>query len=325
MKAILKLIFLLAFISCSSARSFSLEMNKNGIDTTEIVNIGGVKQYISIKGKETSNPLLLYLHGGPGQSVMDKAEQITSRLQEKFIVVHWDQRGAGKTAELNKSSNELTIQLMQNDTEEIIQYLLKKFNRKKLYLVGHSWGSVLGFHIAQKSPNLLYAYVAISPPVNSLKSNRIALNLLKEHFKKGNNQKALKELSTVKIPNENLEQKIILYRWQTEFNGEKVTDEQVEQAMPFFIEWENNWGALSKQVDKINLSMKVPSLRCPIYFFVGKKDYQTNFSVTEHYFNVLKAPKKKLFWFMKSAHNVPHTEPDLMQKIIIEKILTETL
>ncbi|MEL7004679.1 MAG: alpha/beta hydrolase [Bacteroidota bacterium] len=320
-------LFALALTGTSSwsyGEGVNIQPANTAIDTVEMIRIGGIDQVISIKGDDSANPILLYLHGGPGQSVMKIADKLTGNLQKDFVVVHWDQRGSGKTLELSGLEKKPTLKLMQKDTEEVVQYLLKRFKKDQLYLVGHSWGTVLGFHMAQRHPELLKAFVVISPPVDSYKSSTIALKTLKKHFEKVGNKKALAQLSTVEVPAKNLKQSIIQYRWQTEYDGEKVTDEQVEQAMPFFKEWEKNWSPLTKEVFEINLFEQAPSLSCPIYFFVGRKDYQTNFSITERYYKKLKAQKKAIFWFDDAAHNVPSSNPELMQDLLINSILPET-
>lgn len=296
------------------------------IDTTETIDIGGIKQVISIKGKDAAKPLLLYLHGAgaSSSSVISKADLLTTKLQEHFVVVLWDQREFGKTFELNKSPQAITVKLRVDDTKEVVDYLLKKFGRKKLYLAGHSMGSVLGIHIADKYPELLYVLIAMSPPVNGVESQRIAIDNLKKHFKKIKNDRAVKELETIKLPTLDFEPSFIQYKWQTEFDGEKVTDQQWEEAKPLLKKALESSGAIYKEIYEMNFFKEFPSVKCPVYFFAGRKDFSTNSTLTEKYYKKLKAPKKRLFWFEKSAHNLPDAEPDLMQQIIINNILPDT-
>lgn len=318
--------FFLVFGSSLSLAIVGLSQN-SVIDTTETIEIGGIKQVISIKGKDSANPILLYLHGAgaSSSSVISKADQLSAKLQEHFVVVLWDQREFGKTFELNKSPQPSTVKLMVNDTKEVIDFLLKKFDRKILYLVGHSMGSALGIHIAQKYPELLSALIEISPPVNGLESQKLAIDNLKKHFKKINNAKAVKELSTIKLPTKDFEPLFIQYKWQTEFDGEKVTEEQWQEAIPILKKALQTSGKLYDEIYEMNFFKKFPIVKCPVYFFTGRKDFSTNSTLTEKYYRKVKAPKKGLFWFEKSAHNLPDSEPDLMQEIIIIKILPETL
>ncbi len=288
------------------------------IDSSGTIVIGGIKQFISIKGKDNSKPVLLFLHGGPGNSVMPYAEKFTHKLQDHFIVVQWDQREVGKTLALNKSPVSLTVELFENDTYQLIDSLLKRFNQSKLYLAGHSWGTVLGFYIAKNFPELLYAYIPICPMINQLESERIILEMMKEKGKKAANQKEIQELATVKVPFENGEQLYYHRKWLVHFNGSKT-----KLSKEHVLTWSSTWLPVFNEASKNNLIESTQTLRCPVYFFVGRKDYQTNSRITKSYYDQLIAPKKGLFWFEHSAHSVPTSEPGLLQDIIIEKILPE--
>ncbi|HKZ66540.1 MAG TPA: alpha/beta hydrolase [Chitinophagaceae bacterium] len=288
------------------------------IDKTEIITIGGIKQYVRIKGKDSSKPLLLFLHGGPGSSVLNKADHMTGKLQQHFVVVHWDQRETGETLRLNKSSQPLTLRLFYNDTHDLIDSLLKRFQQPKLYLAGYSWGSGLGFYIADKYPELLHAYIAINPVINTWESEKIALELLKERM----GRKAQKELAQVKIPFENAEQLYYHRKWLFRFDGQKFVSLTLPKS--FLLAWGVTWFNVWSESCAINLFESLPAISCPVYFFAGEKDYQTNHSITQEYFNKVSAPKKDLFLFADAGHGLPETDPGLFQDIIIDKILPET-
>jgi pimeloyl-ACP methyl ester carboxylesterase len=310
MKVRLLLIFLCLYQSVSGQLP---------VDSTGILEIGGIKQFISVKGKDNSRPLLLFLHGGPGGSVMSYSGKFTNKLQEHFIVVQWDQRETGKTLKLNSSPVPLTVTLFEDDTHELIDILLKKFHQPKLYLVAHSWGTVLGFHIASNHPELLYAYVPVGAMINQLESERIILDMMQEKAQRESNQEQIRELATIKIPFESGEQLYYHRKWLFHFNGSKT-----KLAKNYVLNWSSTWLALYNEASKSNLIETLPTLSCPLYFFAGRKDFQTNSSITEAYFNKLVAPTKRLFWFEQSAHAVPTSEPGLFQSILIEKILPET-
>ncbi len=298
-----------------------------GIDTTISQPIGGIEQIFKIKGEDSSKPILLYLHGAGNSnySLIDNAEKLTSKLQDHFVVVLWDQREFGKTLQKNKSTQTINVDLKVNDTKELIDYLRKTFNRKKLYLVGHSMGSVMGISIAHKYPDLLYALVEMSPPVSGVESQKIALNLLKAHFKKVNNQRAIQELKTVQTPTTDFEQQFIQYTWQCIYDGENITDAIREEVKPILKKITEETGELYNEIYRMDYFKLFPSLNCPVYFFTGRKDFSTNSTITEKYYKKVKAPKKALFWFEKSAHNLPDTEPELMQETIINKVFPTTI
>ena len=288
------------------------------IDANEIITIGGIKQYIRIKGKDDSKPILLFLHGGPGSSLLQKNDQITGKLQNHFVVVQWDQRETGETLRLNKSSQPLTLSLFYNDTHDLIDTLLKKFQKPKLYLAGYSWGSGLGFYIADKYPELLYAYIAISPVINQWRSETISLEMLKETMGK----KARSELSQVKIPFENAEQLYYHRKWLRKHEGQKFVSLSFRKS--FVQSWAVTWFDVWSRSCDINLFESLQTINCPVYFFAGEKDYNTNYSITREYFDKVSAPKKDLFLFADAGHGLPETHPGLFQDTIIDKIVPAT-
>ena len=305
--------FFLLFILLND-RSFC----QNPIDTDQIITIGGIKQYIRIKGKDDSKPILLFLHGGPGGSLLSKSDQMTGKLQQHFVVVQWDQRETGETLKLNKSPQPLTLSLFYNDTHDLIDTLLKKFQKPKLYLAGYSWGSGLGFYIADKYPELLYAYIAISPVIDQWRSDSISLAMLKGTMGKT----ARSELAQVKIPFENWEQLYYHRKWLLKQEGQKFVSLSFRKS--FVQAWAATWFDVFVQACNINLFESLQKINCPVYFFAGEKDYNTNHSITKEYFDIVSAPKKDLFLFAAAGHGLPETDPGLFQDIIIDKILPAT-
>ncbi len=288
------------------------------IDTTAIFNIGGIKQSVRIKGKDVAKPLILFLHGGPGGSLMQKIDKISGKLQQHFVVVHWDQRETGETLRLNKTTEPLTLQLFYNDTHDVIDTLLRRFQRSKLYLVGYSWGSGLGFYIADKYPELLYAYIPVSPLIDQWRSDSISLAMLKKEM--GNN--ARKELAHVKIPFENSEQLYYHRKWLLKHEGQKLVSLSLPKS--FVQSWAVTWLDVFSRACDVNRFQSMSIINCPVYFFAGGKDFLTNYSITQEYFNRVTAPKKDLFLFDNAGHELPETHSDGFQDIIIKMILTKT-
>ncbi len=293
------------------------------IDTTATISIGGIQQFMSIKGQNIDNPILLYLHGGPGAAVSSHSDKVTQQLEAHFVVVHWDQRGSGKTIEFNKPDASPAIEVMKQDAEELLSHLLTRFNRKQIVVLGNSWGTVLGFHLAEKFPKKVSAFIAVSPIVKHTKSQKMTLEVLQNHFKKNDNTKALEQLSTVKIPFENAEQMLILHRWETVYNGSEFPHEQYKQYLSYFEGWSSLWMPLYQQLYGIDLEKQVPMLECPVYILIGDKDLTTHHEITKAYFDVLKAPQKELFWLENVGHNIPGVAGDRMQEIVIENILND--
>jgi len=291
------------------------------IDTTETLTIGGIKQVIQLSGADRSKPLLLFITGGPGlPGIYPEDTTFTNQLQKHFVVIQWDQRNTGETLKLNPSPVKLTVNLYEKDTHELVSQLLAQYHRKKLFVMGWSWGTVLGFYMAGHYPELLYAYMAVSPVTNQFESETIALHMLQQKALKDDNKTAIRELSKVKIPFENNMQIYYDRKWLLASSGGDISD--TVSLKKYFAD--NAWVAdLFDTAAVNNLMITLPKINCPVYFFVGRKDYQTNYSVSEKYYNQLKAPKKQLFWFEKSGHLIPFSEPDLLQKDVIDEILPQ--
>jgi pimeloyl-ACP methyl ester carboxylesterase len=144
------------------------DLSAREIQGSEAIEIGGIKQWITYQGADDQAPVLLFLHGGPGNSMMSYADRFTKDLQKNFIVVLWDQRESGKTKELNNSPQALTVSLFISDAIEVIQFLTNRFSQEKIFVAGHSWGGYLGLRVAVARPELLKGYFAISPMINQL-------------------------------------------------------------------------------------------------------------------------------------------------------------
>lgn len=314
-KILLKLAFsTLLLLACS--QSFAQK-----IDVIEYINAGGIRQAVKIEGIDRKKPLFLFVTGGPGsEGIYPENKRYLDELKKHFTVVAWDQRNCGLTLKANKSRQKLTVKLYENDTYELVSALLKQFHQPKLFLMGWSWGTVLGFHMADKHPDLLYAYMTVSPAVNQWQSERLSLAELKQKAIRQNNIKAQKELAKVKIPFENGVQNYYDRKWLSLLNGESIGD--TTEFKKYFTE-NSEMIALFKEANYINLTKSLPKVNCPVYFFVGRNDHQTNYQISESYYKQLKAPQKGIFWFEKSGHLIPVTEPELMQTVMINKILPQ--
>lgn len=288
----------------------------------DTVNIGGIKQVIATKGVK-DGPLILFLHGGPGSSRMKQSDLFSTELQKKFLVVQWDQRESGKTLELNKTEGQISLNLMTRDTHDLIDTLLKRYHQKKVYLAGESWGTVLGFKMAQKYPELLYGYFAFSPVVDQIKSESLLLSKLQEDAKKKNNLIAKKELGKVKIPFSNSEQYYYLRKWWFSYDGKPFADKDTLLIKNYMESWSGVWLPTWTEAMKRNLFVELPNIKCPVYFFVGGKDYQTNCDIANAYYKRLSAPKKKMYWFDNAGHDVLVSDAPKVQRIIIDEILKD--
>jgi pimeloyl-ACP methyl ester carboxylesterase len=166
------------------------------IDVQEYVPINGINQFLYHLGTNSENPVLLYLHGGPGSAESLFTHIYQDKWTKVFTVVHWDQRGAGKT--LTKNPDQYpTIELMLQDLYEVVQYLKKKYHKQKIVLLGHSWGSVLGSDFIQKHPEDIAYYIGTGQVINMLENEQVGYNRVKELINQYGDKKSLKRLESI--------------------------------------------------------------------------------------------------------------------------------
>lgn len=155
-------------------------VSPNGVEELLPVQIDNSTQWLSIRGRDRRNPILLFLHGGPGSPTMPVAYTFQSPWEDYFTVVQWDQRGTGKTYAANDPktlASTMTVEQMTSDAEEVVRYLQKQFGKQKIFLLGHSWGTVLGVALAQRHPEWLYAYLGVGQMVNTEKAKKKVTSL----------------------------------------------------------------------------------------------------------------------------------------------------
>lgn len=283
------------------------------IDTIHTPEIGGIKQVIEVKSDDIGKPILLFLSGGPGSSMMNQAERFTSALRQEFTIVQWDQRDAGKTLKLNPSPVAPSLGQMQSDAREVIRFLRKTYAKDKIYLLGSSWGNVLGFHIVREDPQLLHAYFAVNPVVSQLASEQELLDTLKREFR--DHSQASTELATVRIPFVRDEDLFYLRKWLFHKEGKAFATSEAFRSN--FLQWSKVWSPVWNEVMKIDLPATLGKVEVPVYFMVGASDIQTSARITKDYFSKLQAPEKALILFAHSGHQIHQDEPDRFQQTII--------
>lgn len=294
------------------------------------LDIGGVPQYVLIRGRNTANPVLLFLHGGPGMPTMYLAHSFQAPLERTFTVVQWDRRGAGKSYNPKLPIETMRVSQEVADTHDLVEYLRNRFHKRKIYLIGFSYGTYLGILVARRYPDLFYAYVAIGQlACTDAEGEAYQRAWILRNALATKNQEALKEVDGHKP--------LDLERWLFQFGGE---DRQVTSFLP--IVW---MGATAPEytfsdamnvprgvrfthrylkydvIGKKSIAQAIPVLSVPIYFFTGRYDETDPHECTEAYFKHLKAPRKRLVWF-DAAHFVFLEESDAFATAM-EKVITE--
>lgn len=303
----------------------------NGIERLEKVRIGGIDQWVSIRGSDRRNPVLLMLHGGPGWVTMPTSWYFQRGWEEYFTVVQWDQRGAGKTYVANDPATvapTMSRERMVADSEELVAWLRKEFAKKKIFVLGHSWGSYLGLELAQRRPEWLHAYIGIGQISNAPESERRGWAWTLQQARQDGNTQAVAELESLapyaednaSIPLESLFKQ---RKWLNHYGG-MVHNRQGGSAeaaamrlSPEYSDldvagvWEGNDFSMQHLLAGV-LTLDMTSFRelgTPLFLFLCRHDHNVSAELAAEWFETVKAPRKKLIWFEQSAHEVMNEEP----------------
>jgi pimeloyl-ACP methyl ester carboxylesterase len=174
----------------------------NGISSLEEITLGDIKQWIFIRGKDRTNPVLIFLHGGPGVPFlgMPSSRVSDAELIEHFTVVHWDQRGAGKSYSRDISVDSMTFDMLLEDCNELIDHVLDRFNAEKVFIVGHSGGTIIGLKLVHKYPEKIHAYVGVAQIVHDLEQQKISYDFIVDGAEKSGNVKIQDSIEAIGPP-----------------------------------------------------------------------------------------------------------------------------
>lgn len=301
-----------------------------GVQDQFVAQIGGLSQAVSVRGADRSNPIILFLHGGPGAVEMPMSWAFQQPWEDYFTVVQWDQRGAGKTYALNdprKVAPTMTLERYRDDTIELIDLLRKKYGKRKILLMGHSWGSFLGLAVATKRPDLLYAYVGVGQVVGWRENEKAGFDWTLAEARRRNDAAAIRALEAMQpyprpgplkiedadgwrkyaIPYGSLaanRQNADFYFAATRLSPDYTPADRKAWDQGSDLSVHTLWPRLS---DKSFAD--VQHLRVPVVLFLGRHDHTAPSSVAAAWFGRLSAPSKRLIWFEQSAHLPMMEEP----------------
>ena len=171
---VLAAIVLLAFRAVNSSK-YKIQ-SERGIDESIYIDINGIHQYLHIRGEDIANPVMIFLHGGPGSPMGFAAPYYQRPIEKEFTVINYDQRGCGRTYYANgQSTDNLTTEQLERDLDAIVDYARRHFGQEQVVIMGHSWGTILGAHYVHDHPEKIAAYIGVSQGVNNLYSGKIML------------------------------------------------------------------------------------------------------------------------------------------------------
>jgi pimeloyl-ACP methyl ester carboxylesterase len=317
------------------------------IASVEPILLNGVRQWLVIRGRDRTNPVLLYLHGGPGTPETALLIHYNRALEKDFVVVSWEQRGAGKSYPAGRTNPEaVTAEQLLADTRALTGYLKDRFGQDRLYLVGHSWATLLGIRAASRHPKDYHALVSVAQTSDAVHEaaamHTWVLDQARQNGKK--NRRAIRALTALAPPTAGrlpLRDRKVRVKWVNHYGGgvmrQRGAIRRLARVMVCSREY-TTWEKLrylrgqaftlrrlfpDGNLTMIDLRSEIPAVDVPVYFVHGRHDHLVDMRVARDYADALRAPHKKFVVFDNSAHSPLFEEPDRFRRLMRE-VLDQT-
>lgn len=291
----------------------------------EYLAVDGAKLFLTTRGADRSAPTLLWLHGGPGGAERPLLRYFNGDLENQFVVAYWDQRGAGRSFDPDADPRRLTISRHLADLDVVVEHLRRTLDRRKVVLIGHSWGSALGMLYAQAHPEKVAAFIGVNPVVATRKAQRAEYEFVLAEATRRKDGDVLSRLQAIGPPPHKTSKQVLATEkladryggvFHTRPNRLWVVVRGVLRGLvtpweiPSFVRAnEISLEAMNEELLRLDLGRSVPSVDVPVIFFLGRHDRHAEAGLAAAYLDTLRAPVKRLLWFENSAHNVPFEEP----------------
>lgn len=326
-----------AYLQHRNAPAFAIN-SANGISEAGYVKIGGIEQWVQIRGQDRNNPVLLCVHGGPGGTWIP-VTSLFLRWEKDFTVVLWDQRGAGKTLKASGASIAATmsIERMAQDGIEVAEYLRTHLRQDKIILLGHSWGSILGINMVKRRPDLFYAYVGTGQASDLPRSVAMDYARLLEQARAAKDTETLQALTGIGAPPfGNLQQVAVFF--QSIGKYQPASDNAAMQAMQrsltspppdyslrdVFYQSQGflrvpTWRVYSEMLDTKLVALG-PDIGLPVFIFQGTDDPVTPGALAEEYIQTLNAPRKELVLLKGGGHFAVWSMADKFREELVNRV-----
>lgn len=308
--------------------------SEQGIELKEFRQINGIPQYLVHRSENIQNPVMLVLHGGPGESAIPTSYLYQRGWERYFTVVNWDQRLCGQTLKANQHRQQelldtiCTEQLVE-DVREICLYLTEKYGCEKVILLGHSWGSVLGSLFIRKYPQLVEAYVGVGQVISMIRNEEVGYEKALQAARIAGDSKDVRTLQQLQpYPQPQMDEAMMkkmltLRRIQRKYHLASsaslrriwqllTTPDLPAQDLPrYFDAGLQRQHRLLQELMDFDLRKLDPKVEVPIYFLLGDQDWQTPYPVAQEYFKQIAAPRKQLILIPNAGHGTMLDQPEM--------------
>lgn len=298
--------------------------------------IGGVEQSLWFRGEDVRDPALVLLHGGPGISESALFRHFDAELERHFLVVYWDQRGAGRSFHADIPPESMTIARLLADLDEVLRLVERRFGKRRVVLLGHSWGTVLGTIYAARHPERVAAYVGVAQIADMAQGDRLAWEFASAEAHRRGCDAALAELRAIGPRPRSVDEKLRLGTWVERFGGvfhaelstgrliwAALATEEANLADLVYFGRGNRFSLerLWDQYSRVRLRGRWVRFAVPVFFLLGRHDRHVPAELAAAYFTEIEAPRRRLVWFERSAHNPPFEEPEEFVRVLVEEVL----
>ena len=296
--------------------------------------LGGIDQWVMIRGESLANPLLILLHGGPGLSETALFRHFNAPLEKSFTVVYWDQRGAGKSFDLAIPRSSMTVEQFVSDLDELVDAVCARVGTTKVAIFGHSWGSALGVLYAARFPEKVTAYVGSGQIGDAAAGESASYAFVLAEAQRLGKRRLVKKLHAIGPPPHTAEElftermtlsrlqggmrpKALLKLGRAVLAGQEASILDLRNTMRGF---QFSLDAMWTEASRLNLAELVPALQVPVFFFLGRNDHWVPAETSVAYIDALSAPSKRLVWFEESGHEPFVDEPAKFNALMAELV-----
>ena len=311
---------------------------EGGVVESKYLEINGAQQWIYVRGGSKSNPVLLFLHPGPGFVATGLASGYQTLLEKHFIVVHWHMRGAGKSYSKAISKEKMSIALLVEDAIELSQQLIKHYQKNDLYIMGHSFGSLIGFKAVKKKPAIFKHFISIAQMTHVAEMEKRSFDFALECATKEGDSKSLKSLEQISRSVDELTVDGIKKKQEIihKFGGcapgfDSILDliriliinpveHSFSDVMKTFSGFKYSGAQLFTEACEVNFFEEISNVEIPVLMILGENDQISNPELVKSYFDQLQAPKKELIELKGDAHFSFLSQPEAFQNKLLETL-----
>ena len=318
-------ILMVVFLRASNYFNHKLQL-ANGINESEYLDVNGQKQYILMTGKDTSNPVIIYLHGGPSSPDTCVAYNFVDHLMDEYTFIGWDQRGCGRTyyknIEADPESKTASFEQALEDLDEIVDYARERFGQEKVIIMGHSYGTVLGSTYVRAHPDKVSTYIGIGQMVSLERADVYSYNdALSKAQAAGDDTTEMEKAFDDFKNNPEIPTLLTLRNLTSKYHPAEKHGDYLGLALfsPYSgiddIKWFikqlgdiHEYVALNQQlfdyVLKFDALEEDLNYEMPVYFISGSEDWVCPVQSTQEYYEKITAPKKDFRTIEKCGHDV---------------------